>query len=387
MNIIRSVDPAPIPGNQPAFLVDWMITKFCNLNCSYCDSYNHDNFSKHPDFTKTTDTIDFIYEYVDLYMTYKKSWQKNLVLNIYGGEGMIHPNIVEILNQVKLRHKQYQDKWPLTVLVTTNGVFGENLLKKVIDYVDSWTISFHTESLKKQQTQALNNAKLLKDQNKQVRCVIMMNPEKWDMCLDAIEFCREHNIDFTPKTLDTTGAFEENYVYHNKIYSKEQMEYIKSFWVAKSSKQGKELIENSVQLQTNNEARDHGRACCGNRSLCINQDFKNRVSAVPLKNFTNWYCSVNWYFLHVNQHTGEIYNNKDCRTSLRNLIEPVGYLNDTRKIINEHKSMLENKTMPVIKCINKSCNCGTCAPKAVDADTFKSLMKNHWVEDRTIIVR
>ena len=60
MNDIRSVDPAPIPNNQPSFLVDWMITKFCNLDCSYCDSYNHDNFSKHPKYTETIKTFQKI---------------------------------------------------------------------------------------------------------------------------------------------------------------------------------------------------------------------------------------------------------------------------------------------------------------------------------------
>lgn len=384
MNDIRSVDPAPIPNNQPSFLVDWMITKFCNLDCSYCDSYNHDNFSKHPKYSETINTIDFIYQYVDLYMAYKRSWQKSLVLNIYGGEGMIHPNIVEILKAVRHRHQNYANKWPLTVLITTNGVVGSNVLNSVLNYVDAWTISFHSESLAKQRDQALNNARLLKQQGKSVRCVIMMNPEKWQICMDAVEFCKANGIDYTPKTLDTTGAFEANYQYHNKIYTKDQLDYIKSFWQEKSTKIGAATIDNNIKLTSDGQARDHGRACCGNRSLCINQDFKNRVAAVPLRNFTDWYCSVNWYFLHINQHTGEIYNNKDCRISLRNKVEPVGNLRDTETIISTTKTMLENKTMPVIKCINSSCNCGTCAPKAIDMQTFKNVMRNHWLEDRTI---
>ena len=29
------------------FKIEWNIGKRCNFNCSYCDDYTHDNFSKH----------------------------------------------------------------------------------------------------------------------------------------------------------------------------------------------------------------------------------------------------------------------------------------------------------------------------------------------------
>lgn len=382
MREIKSIDPAPHPTVRPTFLVDWMINKFCNLDCSYCGSYSHDNFSPHPRYQEVLDTIDFIYEYVDLYMQYKRKWQKGLVLNVYGGEGMLHPNIVDILKEVRVRHDAYKDKWPLTVLITTNAVIGPNTFARVMDYVDSWTVSFHSEALPKQREMSLNNAKMLHDAGKDVKCVIMLHPEKeyWDICMAAVEFCKQNNIPYLDKALDTTGPGEEFQT--DLRYSDQQMQHIKSKWVDGSVGDGKRLLETSVDTSAGIESRSQGRICCGGRSICINGDFKNRVNAVPLDGFTGWTCSVNWYFLHINSTTGEIYNNKDCRTSLRNLIEPVGYIKDAKGIIHQHRHWLETKTMPVITCINKSCNCGMCAPKAKDRETFDQLMKTHWTEDR-----
>ena len=386
---IRSIDPAPVPGLKPTFLVDWMTTRYCNLNCSYCDSYSHDNHSPHPGFEETKKTIDFIYEYVDLYMTYKRNWQKGLVLNVYGGESMVHPDIVRILKEVRLRHEPYKDKWPLVVQITSNAVIGTNTLGRVLDLVDDWTVSFHAESLPKQRELALKNLKFLNDSGKQVRCIIMMHAkrDKWTICLDVVEFCKQHQIRYTVKALDTSGPGGEPAPFQDAMsYDRDQMEFIKNYWMDQSSTAGRQMLDDAVKIDDRTVARSQGRACCGGRSLCVNQDFKNRVTTVPLDNFTDWYCSVNWYFLHINQTTGEIYNNKDCRTSLNNVVEPVGYLSDTKSIIDKHRTMLDTKTMPVIKCIKQTCLCGMCAPKARDLETFKIVMKNHWTEDRTTIV-
>lgn len=383
---INSIDPAPGPNGAPSFLVDWMTTRYCNLDCSYCDAYSHDNHSSHPNFEDTKNTIDFIYEYVDLYMTYKRNWQKGLVLNIYGGESMVHPDIVRILKEVRSRHKSYKDKWPLLVQITSNLVIGPNTLSRVIDLVDDWTFSFHSESLPKQQELALKNLKFLHDNNKQVKCIIMMHAErsKWNICLDVIEFCKKNKIKYTVKALDTAGPNGPAPFQDAMSYDRDQMEFIKNYWMNQSSTGGKEILDDAVKINDRTVARSQGRACCGGRSMCINQNHKNRVTTVPLDNFTDWHCSVNWYFLHVNQTTGEIYNNKDCRISLNNIVEPVGYLSDTKSIIDLHRTMLETKSMPVIKCINKSCHCGMCAPKAKDLETFKAVMKNHWTEDRCL---
>ena len=69
---IDSIAFALDPANVPSFLLDWEVTKLCNLDCSYCSTGlegGQDNNTKHPPLEECLRTIDFMYEYVDLYMT------------------------------------------------------------------------------------------------------------------------------------------------------------------------------------------------------------------------------------------------------------------------------------------------------------------------------
>ena len=98
MTDINSIAFALDPTNVPAFLLDWEVTKLCNLDCTYCTTGviwgSHDNTTKHPPVAECLKSIDFMYEYVDLYMSHKKLSQRKVNLNVYGGESLFHPDIV-----------------------------------------------------------------------------------------------------------------------------------------------------------------------------------------------------------------------------------------------------------------------------------------------------
>ena len=101
-----------MPGGRITFLLDWELTLKCNLDCSYCDTGidgGHDNSTRHPPLDECIKTIDFMFEYVDLYMSVKSRAFKHVVLNVYGGEALHHPDIVEILAKVREKHSPYQD--------------------------------------------------------------------------------------------------------------------------------------------------------------------------------------------------------------------------------------------------------------------------------------
>ena len=75
MNNIKSIGFALDPTNIPSFLLDWELTKLCNLDCSYCATGlegGHDNSTAHPPIDECLRSIDFMYEYVDQYMKCKK---------------------------------------------------------------------------------------------------------------------------------------------------------------------------------------------------------------------------------------------------------------------------------------------------------------------------
>jgi hypothetical protein len=134
-----------------------------------------------------------------------------------------------------------------------------------------------------------------------------------------------------------------------------------------------DLLGGGQQVQSINE----GRACCGGRKLSINSDLKSSVSFVPTQGFKDWYCSVNWFFLFVQQLTGNVYTNKDCRTSTSGQVEPLGNLSNQKLILDTLKKQLDTGNMPIIKCIKDICLCGFCAPKANNIEDFKNLIRRN----------
>jgi len=377
MTDVSSISFAIDPSNVPSFLLDWEVTKKCNLDCSYCEvgiDGGHDNSIEHPPLNDCLQTIDFMYKYVDLYMQYRKISQRKVILNIYGGESLFHPNIVEIIQECRKRYLAYKDNWFLTITCTTNGIVGTNQWKKIVPLIDEFTVSYHSENLPKQKEQYKKNILYLQQQNKRFKCVIMMH-NKQELFKDSelvIQFCKDNNIRYVSKPLD-------NYGDHWK-YSQEQFSTLKTFWinVLPSSKK-EEYSQMLDQIGKTNEISSisEGRPCCGGRKLSLNGDLKSCVSYVPKQNFTDWYCSVNWFFLFVQQVTKKIYTNKDCKMSLNSKMEPLGTIDQGQELINSLSNNLKNNTMPIIQCKKELCMCGFCAPKAKDKDMFLSLIKRN----------
>ena len=363
MNDVNSIAFALDPTNVPAFLLDWEITKKCNLDCSYCGDIKawgmfagHDNGTNHPPLNECLDSIDFMYKYVDLYMKHKKPSQRKVVLNVYGGESLFHPDIIEILHACRDKYSAYQNQWHLTITCTTNAIVGEHQWGRTIDLVDEFTVSYHAQSLPKQKLQFRNNLLKLKDQNKRFKCIIMMHPHMWDDCLDMVKFCESNDIRYLKKPLDNN---EDKWA-----YTSDQIQLLRPA-------QKIEFVDRKVISIA------EGRQCCGGRSLSLNGDLKSKEQFVTKQGFRDWYCSVNWFFLFVQQLTGDIYTNKDCRTSTTNRIEPLGNLKESSMVLDNLQTHLSTGTMPIIKCSKDICRCGFCAPKAESKEDFMELIRRN----------
>lgn len=373
---VNSITFAIDPANVPSFLLDWELTKLCNLDCSYCGTGidgGHDNSTQHPPLDDCLKTIDFMYEYVDQYMRYIRSNHRKVVLNVYGGESLFHPDIVEILEQCRSKYSAYQDKWQLTITCTTNGIVGPRQWGRIVPLIDEFTVSYHSENNLKQKEQYKNNVLHLKEQSKRFKCIIMMhnNTDMFDDGMAMVEFCKEHSLQFIMKPLDNQWA--------DCTYDRNQFSAFKTFWIQQVPKsqqvEYKKTLDSAVTDGVTSISQ--GRPCCGGRKLSLNGNIKNSVSFVPRQGFENWSCSVNWFFLFVRQLDGAVYTNKDCKTSTTGKIEPLGYLNNTDQIISILKQQLDAKTMPIIKCVKNVCICGFCAPKAESEKDFLELIKRN----------
>ena len=369
------LEPAIDPNNKISFLLDWELTMKCNLDCSYCGSglySGHDNSTKHPPLIDCLTALDFMFEYVDLYMSTKLKGIRYVILNVYGGESLHHPDIVEILSQVREKYQPYCDHWHLTVTTTTNAIISNKKLKQIIPYIDEFTVSYHTENTDKQQQQFKDNLLTIAQSGRRQKCVVLMHqePKLFQGATDMITWLTENNIKYLPRQLDgNTGVVDKK-----RLYGKSQVMWFNNLYKTKTFGKSTEILEDDKDLQLT----DVGRACCGGRQLCTEKNYKQRHFYVDNK-FPDWYCSVNHFFLYVKQVNGEVYVNKDCKMNFDGSVGPIGNLNNTKKILSKLKEQLDTNTLPVIQCKKYNCMCGLCAPKAKNLKTYNKIMEKYYL--------
>jgi len=370
----KSLEPAIDPDNRISFLLDWELTMKCNLDCSYCATGiygGHDNSTKHPPTSECLAALDFMFEYVDLYMSIKPKGIKFVILNVYGGESLHHPDIVNILGQIRTKYQPYSDRWHLTVTNTTNAIISDKKLKQIIPFIDEFTVSYHTESTEKQKQQFKNNLLTIADSGRRQKCVVLMHQqsELFQDAINMIAWLNENGIKLLPRQLDGNDG-----VVGDRIYDQQQVQWFDGLYKLKSFGQPPRLLEDKKESHLS----DIGRACCGGRQTCTDQNYKQRHFYVENK-FPDWYCSVNHFFLFVKQVNGEIYVNKDCKMNFEGSVGTIGNLKDTEEIISKLKNQLDNNNLPIIQCKKYKCLCGLCAPKAKSLETYNKIMEKYRV--------
>lgn len=365
------LEPAVDPANRLTFLLDWELTMKCNLDCTYCATGiygGHDNSTRHPALDDCLRSLDFMLQYVDIYMSRKPTNQRNVVLNVYGGESLYHPDILAILEAVHEKHSAYD--WPLTVTTTTNAVVPVKKFREIRRWIHEFTVSYHTEASRKQKDLVRENLLFLRDSGSRVKCVILMHnqPDLFKDATDMIDWCKEHSIRYLPRQLDhppEDRRFD---------YTDSQVQWFDQLYTKRSHR-----IQPLVQAQHTGQGYDMaalGRSCCGGRSLCSDQNYRQR-SAFVTNRFPDWYCSVNEFFLFVKQVNGEIFVNKDCKMDFAGRVGPIGHLSDARALLSWTRDRLAQDNLPVIQCKKSRCECGLCAPKAADRKTFETIMEKY----------
>ena len=362
-------------------MADWELTMKCNLDCDYCETGTyggHDNSTQHPPLDQCLQSIDFMFAYADLYMSHSISSLKTVILNVYGGEALHHPHIVEILQAVRKRHTQYESKWNLTITTTTNAVISSKKLALVLPLIDEFTVSYHAGATSKQKQQLCNNLLAIDQSSTRSKCVVMIDPQYFNDAVEHIEWCKQNNIKYLAKQIDHTPEKTQF------NYTTQQVHWLKNSYQTRSYGEQPKDLELTYNNQNKVDLADTGRACCGGRTLCTDQNYKSRTAFVDNK-FPNWYCSVNHFFLYVKQVNGEIYTNKDCKMNFDGAVAPIGNLDHYQKLLDQTQEWLTNNSMPVIQCKKYQCLCGLCAPKARDLDTYKSIMRKYEIPNSNLL--
>jgi len=314
-----------------------------------------------------------MFEYVDRKMVDRPRGSKFVVLNVYGGEALHHPEIVAILNSAREQHKQYVDRWQLTITTTTNALVSTAKLSNVIPLIDEFTVSYHTESSDKQKQQFRDNILAIKAAGRRQKCVVLMHADD-KLFLDAqnmITWLQENDIKYLPRQLDHT---EEKTQFN---YAPQQVKWFNNLYTERSNVT-KTMMPASAFEDPSTDLADTGRACCGGRQLCADQNYRNRDFFVANK-FPDWFCSVDQFFLYIKQVNGEVFVNKDCMMNYQGNVGPIGTLADTDAIL------ARINTTPVIQCKRSRCYCGLCAPKARDLETYQTIMRKYEIPNPNLL--
>ena len=376
MHSFEVLEPAIDPNNRVSFLLDWELTMKCNLDCSYCKKGlygGHDNSTSHPPLSGCLESIDFMYRYADLYMRRKPKGIRYVILNVYGGESLHHPDIVTILQQARRAYDaKYQHSWHLTITTTTNAILTKQKLSGVIPLIDEFSVSYHTEASDKEKTLFKSNVLDIRASGKRLKCIVLMHndPERFADAQNMINWCEQNHIPYLPRQLDRDPNREDHAYHSGQLGWFDQVYNNKTFKI----KNLVEHVKNDVDQKLN--LSKIGRACCGGKTLCKDVDYKAREFFVH-NQFTDWFCSVNEFFLYIKQVNGEIYTNKDCKMNFLGGTGPIGNLNDYHGVLDQLEKNLEQGTLPTIQCKKNRCLCGLCAPKAKLKHTFDKIMEKY----------
>ncbi len=358
---IHTIETAYHPKNKMGFLIDWLLTLKCNYDCSYCPigPTGHDNSTQHPPIEKCIAMLKQMYQYTDVIMQNKKTQFKDAILNVYGGEALYHPNIEEILLETTKQFKPYENSWRLKRRITTNATAPEKKWEIICEHIEGITFSYHSQGSEKMKTlfkKNINHALKIRKEYDIIVCVFPHN-KYWQDCLDFLEYCKQNKLNARPKLLDGPLG----------LYNQKQIEdlapYIKNKNLGVEIKQDVAIINQT-------------RGCCGGRALCTNRNLKEHTTMVPRDvGFKGWHCSANYFFLHANNVNGEYYTNKDCRVRLDQTIGAIANIETMPAYIKKIEKQFEKKELLLLRCAQKICQCGTCAPKSLHEENLKEIMK------------
>lgn len=342
----------------------------------------HNNWSPHASLQDLKDTADFVLAYCDLYVKYRTV--KKVNLNFTGGEPTTNRNLIQLFEYIREQKRDYD----ITIALTTNGAFPDKLIHEIKRLVNQVTVSYHCETSDAikipVQKRILKLNEVMSDT--QVNVMMHSDPVYFKECQDLCYMLKDEGVNYIPRVI---GDDEDTDKKSTHKYSDEQMQWLRNHWA--ENKENLESVENSnknhctsafgtsYKNEQNKIGIDEGRPCCGSRVMCtVNKEKRELTRFINRTNFKDWYCSVNWFFLHINQEAQLVFHHQTCQAKFGGKRGPIGPLRKRDKILSELKEKLETGTLDLITCPNTYCGCGICTPKSSSKERLTKELTKHF---------
>jgi sulfatase maturation enzyme AslB (radical SAM superfamily) len=363
------------------FQVTWDLGRRCNYDCSYCPAHRHDNFSPHASLDELKSAVDFLFEYIDTYME-KRSY-KHTSISFTGGEPTVNPNFIPFVKYLKEEYEaKYKDKWACGFALTSNGAMSAKMADAVMENLGHITVSYHAESDNKLKQQVRDRIKQFHDADYSISCNVMFHAAYFDECKDLCDYLHDLGVKYVPRIIGEEPDSKSNFAH---MYTDEQLDYMKNYWTYKNAELNETKEEAAVLSAAGEKTSEKkklgmtiGRPCCGSREMCLSLNGESRKSTfVDLREFKGWHCSVNYFFLHLEQQTDSVYHHQTCQARFDQTRGPIGKISEGAKILADLKEKMNNNTLPTIICPKHTCGCGLCAPKSKYEENYNKVMENH----------
>lgn len=368
-----------LDGN--VFQVTWDLGRRCNYDCSYCPTHRHDNFSSHATLEELKSSAEFVFEYIDLYMQHR--YYKFASIGFTGGEPTVNPNFIRFVKYFKeLYQEKYKSRYECSFALTSNGAMSKKMADNVIENFDHITVSYHAEADKKLKTQVVDRIRQFSnfgpEQGCSVSINVMFHAEHFDECVERCRQFDQEGIKYVPRVIGEEPDSKPTFAHK---YSPEQLQWMKDYWNKNTKKVNGEDVKKENKDEESKEKElglKIGRPCCGSRTMCLSNNGEERKSKfVDFREFKGWNCSVNWFFMHIEQQTDQVFHHQTCQARFDQTRGPIGKLSEGYKILEDIKQHFANKTMPTIVCPKHTCGCGLCAPKSKFKENYKQVIHNH----------
>lgn len=398
-NIMNETYNSINPSKTNEFIITWDTGKRCNFDCGYCGDDRHDLVSKFPDFDELVKGVDFIKKYLTVMMPHRNN--QVATLSLTGGEPTVNPNFLRLATYLNDQFKDFE--YEVKTILTTNGSFPQKNIQHLVDNFRGITLSYHCDSKEKLKEKVRENILILHKSMKSFKVNLMMHPydNYWQECLDLIDVMDEHKVKYVPRVINGLK------------YSPEQSEFLTNYWQRKNKTKTEikvEKVESKPQEvkkenvihrkmkkdveKTFNELRKdetktnviHGRHCCSKHELSCGSmcGSTQNLTYVTDTRFPEWYCGVNWFFLHLESQTDQIFHHQTCQAQFGKGRGAVGKISEWTTFTDKVETMINTGKMETIQCPNKKCGCGLCATKSIDKNMFNNLMSNH-IKDVTYV--